>query len=235
MYVMLCGYPPFNGDDDKEIIENVKNGDLEFFGNSFSNAVDEEWSAISEDAKALIKKMLKRNPRNRISAKEALQDPWIQNNVHEAPLKPTILQKLTQFNSKNRFRHAIMTFIACQVSSKEELDELKKTFAALDKDGNGALSKDELIKGYRDTMPTMDEEQIRKIVEDIMDQADVNNQGEINFTDFIVAATNREQKMHEEQIVKAFNMLDLDGNGFIDVTELKQAMSGVRLSETEWR
>jgi len=92
--------------------------------------------------------MLKRNPRNRISAKEALQDPWIQSNVHEAPLKPTILQKLTQFNSKNRFRHAIMTFIACQVSTKEELSELQKAFVALDRDGSGTLSKEELIKGY---------------------------------------------------------------------------------------
>lgn len=179
--------------------------------------------------------MLKRNPRNRISAKEALQDPWIQSNVHEAALKPTILQKLTQFNCKNRFRHAIMTFIACQVSTKEELDELQKAFVSLDKDGNGALSKDELIKGYRATMPSMEEEQIKKVVEDLMDQADVNNQGEINFTDFIVAATNREQKLHEEQIERAFKMLDLDGNGFIDVAELKQAMSGVRLSEVEWR
>lgn len=179
--------------------------------------------------------MLKRNPRNRIIAKEALQDPWIQSNVHEAPLKPTILQKLTQFNSKNRFRHAIMTFIACQVSTKEELNELQKAFAALVRDGNGTLSKEELIKGYKETMPSYDEALILKIVEDLMEQADVNQQGEINFTDFIVAATNREQKLHEEHIEKAFKMLDLDGNGFIDVNELKQSMSGVRLSEVEWR
>lgn len=43
----------------------------------------------------------------------------------------------------------MMTFIACQVSTKEELDELQKTFAALDNDGNGRLSKEELIKGYK--------------------------------------------------------------------------------------
>jgi len=84
-------------------------------------------------------------------------------------------------------------------------------------------------------MPSYDEAQILKIVEDLMEQADVNQQGEINFTDFIVAATNREQKLHEEHIEKAFKMLDLDGNGFIDVNELKQSMSGVRLSEVEWR
>lgn len=34
MYIMLCGYPPFNGDDDDEIIENVKNGTITFHGTS---------------------------------------------------------------------------------------------------------------------------------------------------------------------------------------------------------
>lgn len=32
MYIMLCGYPPFNGDDDEEILKNVKSGELIFHG-----------------------------------------------------------------------------------------------------------------------------------------------------------------------------------------------------------
>ena len=32
MYIMLCGYPPFNGDEDEEILQNVKTGDLNFYG-----------------------------------------------------------------------------------------------------------------------------------------------------------------------------------------------------------
>ena len=64
MYVLLCGYPPFNGANDKAIIESVLKGKY---------SLDEpEWDDISEEAKDLIKKLLDYDPAKRISAGEAL-------------------------------------------------------------------------------------------------------------------------------------------------------------------
>lgn len=30
MYILLCGEPPFNGDDDEEIMEKIRNGNFDF-------------------------------------------------------------------------------------------------------------------------------------------------------------------------------------------------------------
>jgi len=40
LYILLCGYPPFYGNSDPEILESVKKGKLEFDG--------PEWKNISE-------------------------------------------------------------------------------------------------------------------------------------------------------------------------------------------
>ena len=68
LYIMLCGYPPFNGDSDAEIIKNVQKGELIF---------DSDWSGISKQAIDLIKKLITK-PERRLTAEEALQHKWFQ-------------------------------------------------------------------------------------------------------------------------------------------------------------
>ena len=51
LYVMLCGYPPFYAEENNELFQLIKNCDYEFHM--------PYWENISEDAKDLIKKLLK--------------------------------------------------------------------------------------------------------------------------------------------------------------------------------
>ena len=68
LYILLSGKPPFDGDDDQEITEQVKIGKYSLSGGT--------WGDVSDDAKRLIKKMLTYDYKDRISAREALLDPW---------------------------------------------------------------------------------------------------------------------------------------------------------------
>lgn len=54
LYIMLCGYPPFEGDNNKEIFKRVLQQKLEFD--------PEDWSDISDEAKHLLGLMLQKEP-----------------------------------------------------------------------------------------------------------------------------------------------------------------------------
>jgi calcium-dependent protein kinase len=59
LYVMLCGYAPFNGEDEAEILKEVRAMNFDFNG--------EEWSKVSKEAKDLIRNLICKVD-NRLSA-----------------------------------------------------------------------------------------------------------------------------------------------------------------------
>ena len=72
-YILLCGYPPFNGGSDEEIQASTRRGRLRFFGTP--------WLNKSEDAIDFVNCLLRRDPRKRFTAVEAMDHPWIRRNV----------------------------------------------------------------------------------------------------------------------------------------------------------
>uniref|UniRef100_A0A7S2SL15 Calcium-dependent protein kinase 1 n=1 Tax=Mucochytrium quahogii TaxID=96639 RepID=A0A7S2SL15_9STRA len=69
MYILLCGYPPFYGDTEKEIFRMIQKGSYDF--------PKQEWAAVSKEAKELIGLLLQKDPAKRIDANSALMHPWI--------------------------------------------------------------------------------------------------------------------------------------------------------------
>jgi len=67
MYILLSGYPPFRGTNEKEILEQVKFGSVCFEGIR-DIIVGSAWMGVSKDALELIKRMLNRNTAGRITA-----------------------------------------------------------------------------------------------------------------------------------------------------------------------
>lgn len=68
LYIFLCGYPPFEGDNNKEIFKNVLQQKLQFD--------PADWKNISEEAKNLIILMLDKNAKTRYTAQQCLEHPW---------------------------------------------------------------------------------------------------------------------------------------------------------------
>ena len=54
------------------------------------------------------------------------------------------------------------------MTSKEDNEEMEKTFRALDTDGNGVLSREELVVGYQKMMVGSSEQEVDKIVDELI-------------------------------------------------------------------
>mmetsp|Transcript_84007 Transcript_84007/g.125922 ORF Transcript_84007/g.125922 Transcript_84007/m.125922 type:complete len:360 (-) Transcript_84007:97-1176(-) len=73
-YILLVGRPPFEGQDDEEILAKVRRG-------VFSLEEEEINVEMSDEAKDFIKSLLKRDPRRRLTAEAAMQHPWMAKHL----------------------------------------------------------------------------------------------------------------------------------------------------------
>merc|ERR1719420_2607345 len=129
MYVLLCGYPPFFGETDAEVLSKVRLGNFSF------NATD--WKNVSDDAKNLIRMLLKMNPRDRYTAEQALNHEWIKNKAPKATggqLQNSMVDNLRGFRSQNKLKKAALQIIANQLN-EDQIKALRETFMVLDANG----------------------------------------------------------------------------------------------------
>ena len=215
MYVMLCGYPPFNGETDEEILMNVKQGEFDF--------PPEEWDSISDEAKELINKMLRYNPKERYSAYECLQHPWFKKYSNgnavdvDKNLAKSALTNMKHFKRNRRLEQVTIGFITNQLLSKEEKKEMRDIFFKWDKNGDGVLNKEEIIEGYKQVYGKVDESEIDNMIKSI----DLDGNGFIDYNEFVACATNKEKVLNQQNLEFAFQQIDADGSGKISLDELR--------------
>ena len=218
MYVLLCGFPPFGGNTDKEILHRVSIGKYSF--------PSPEWDQISFEAKDLIEKMMNTNSHARLSARQALAHPWLQNATR-AHINPEyanpLLRNLQNFRAKQKLKKATLNFISSQLTTREEREEMTELFSSLDTDHNGTLSREELKEGFF-RLFNHEIEDIDGEIDRIMKEVDINKSGEIDYTEFISAAINSSQLLSKSRLEAAFKMFDLDQSGAIDADELKAVL-----------
>ncbi|XP_031405501.1 calcium-dependent protein kinase 29 [Punica granatum] len=213
LYILLCGSPPFWAENEKGIFDAILEGKLDL--------ESAPWPTVSPSAKDLIRKMLTRDPRKRITAAQALGHPWMKEDgvASDRPISSAVLTRIKQFRAMNKMKKLALKVIAENLS-EEDIKGLRQMFNNMDTDGSGTITFEELKTGLSRLGSKLSEAEMKQL----MDAADVDKNGTIDYIEFITATMHRHRLEKEEHLYKAFQYFDKDNNGFITREELRQAM-----------
>ncbi|XP_063795583.1 MAP kinase-interacting serine/threonine-protein kinase 1 isoform X2 [Pseudophryne corroboree] len=155
LYIMLSGYPPFVGNcgtdcgwDRGEVCRECQNKLFESIQEGKYEFPDKDWSHISNLAKDLISKLLVQDAKQRLSAAQVLQHPWVQGGAPERGLPtPLVLQRNSSTKELTQFA-ADAIAVNRQISQhdsdlSEENESLIQTFCSvrLSPPSNSRLAK----------------------------------------------------------------------------------------------
>lgn len=122
--------------------------------------------------------------------------------------------------------------------SEQQTQELHKLFMALDTDGDGALSADQLKDGMRHVGLDVSEEELEKIVTTLGDSCPSGSE-RILYIDFLSAFIQRRTTVDRTQLRECFKRFDTRGTGRICFQDVQNALcnndSGAPgITEAEW-
>lgn len=134
------------------------------------------------------------------------------------------MNNLKGFTAKTHLQEAAMTYIVSQMSTTDH-QNLMLTFKQFDKNGNGTISKEELLEGYKELYKDQrSQAEIQLEVDTIWTKIDLDGSGTIDYTEWSVGTINKANVITKQKLKKAFEMFDLDGSGKISALELKTVL-----------
>ena len=219
MYILLSQRPPFGGRNEDEIKRNVENGIYDLISPPFNN--------FSRSCIDLIKKLLTIDPQERISAEEALNHQWFKENeskelynkIKDKKISEDLLENLKSYKKVSVIQETALAYLVHHFPHIKDVVNACKLFNQIDHSGDGKISKEELYKGLSSLYqsPTL-----KKDVDEIYKNIDMDNNGYIGYEEFVRGAVNKEYFIQPNVLKFAFRYFDKDNSGEITFEEIEQ-------------
>ena len=218
LYILLSGRPPFGGENDKEIMERVSIGKYDLQSSPFNK--------VSKNGIDLIQKLLIMDPKKRISAQDALLHPWFKENKSkelfnqikdESTLKK-LINNLKAYRKDSIIQETALAYLVHNFPQMKDVVNACKLFNQIDVNGDGKINKAELLKGLQAKYKS---DTLEQDVEQIYKNIDMDNNGYIEYEEFVRAAVSKERFINENVLRFAFRYFDKDGSGEITFDEIE--------------
>ena len=215
MFLLLSGEYPFNGDDIEEIKSKIISGKFIFDFDKFIG--------VSEEAKDLIKKCLKINKEMRITLLDTVKHPFF-DDLKDSKVylidEKKILENLKNQKERPIFYQMVLSFISYHFKDTELLIELSRIFYKIDRDSDGKITIEDLMKAYEEAG-----EKIKKNeLEEIIKLVDFDRNGFIEYDEFIRVCIPEDRLFTEDNLKDAFDLFDKDKKGNITYLNVVEAL-----------
>ena len=219
LYILLSGRPPFGGEDDREIMDNVKKGKYDLEGSPFNKC--------SKSVLDLIKKLLVMDKDKRISAQEALNHPWFKEQkakelytqIKDENIIKKLLENLKKYKRNSVIQETALAYLVHNFPQMKDVVNSCKLFNQIDINGDGKISEEELYKGLSLKIKSST---LKDDVRQIFKNLDMDNNKYIEYEEFVRAAVSKEKFMADTVLRFAFRYFDKDNSGEITFDEIEQ-------------
>ncbi|KAA8518194.1 hypothetical protein F0562_015668 [Nyssa sinensis] len=214
LYILLCGAPPFWAETEQGVAEAIIRSVVDF--------KRDPWPKVSDNAKDLVKKMLNPDPKQRLTAQEVLDHPWLQNakNAPNVSLGETVRARLQQFSLMNKLKKRALRVIAEHLSV-EEVAGLKEGFQVMDTSNKGKIDIDQLRVGLQKLGHQIPEGDLQIL----MDAGDVDKDGYLAYGEFVAISVHLRKMGNDNHLRKAFELFDQNKSEYIEIEELRDALA----------
>ena len=201
MYILLSGKPPFGGEDDEEVMANIAEGEADLECSPFNR--------MSKSAVDLLRKILVKDKKKRISAQEVLNHPWFTekkakdlfNQINDENTIVGLLKNLKNYKRQSIIQETALAYLVHNFPQMKDVINACKLFNQIDVNGDGKITEKELLKGLSTKIKGAS---LEKDVSEIYKNLDMDNNGYIEYEEFVRAAVSKEEFTKENILRYAF-------------------------------
>ena len=216
LYMFLVGRAPFDGSNNEQIINSIKTKDY--------NENNPKLLTRSAEVRDLISNLLNKNIDKRFSAKEALNHEWFKKyngrklfgNFIKEDIEPFI-NNLFNYTFHSKIQQLVIAFVVHNMPTTDKFGNILKIYRYFNTLGDCKLTKEELINGlskYRD------KEEVEKKVDSLFLSLDGDNNGYIEYEEFLRACVDKKEIFTESNLKCAFKFLDQNDSGKLDAQKI---------------
>lgn len=220
-YCLLLGDIPFYNINEDEMLSNLLKGKID--------KMNSKWDKLSITAQEFLESLLQVNPKKRLSIGDALKHKFIVNSRKRSRVMldnnklRIIAGKIMKntVNTKSLIKIAT-NYIVHNLLKPSDTEIFRKIFNELNTSDDGRLTKEQIEKGFKNIMNSVE---LESFVTRTFENIDNDNNGYIEFEEFVAGCLDKKKFFTMNNITNAFNYLTGNSKaGKIRFKELKSIL-----------